>query len=196
MAELTSKISQIYTQGDKEALRRTKIAHEGWLIRLEDFIVRNNAENRLAIIDGLKAKAQRQIHCGTRHPRHDAFVFDRPYLVMFESAQNDAMAKHPTKQQNVRGWRYEVQPEVQVYDQLHLNKTGLAERDISMSGALVLARPFIPVQQNPKYPMVHWSVQNEDNIELSPSAEIIKILCWNGQHIPQSRKARQLKLDL
>lgn len=204
LSQLSTSITQIIREGGKEALLRTRIAHEGLIPRLQQFIVRNNVVDRMRIIEGengnggLRFKANLMERHSIRNSRDNQYVFGAPRLLMFEAAQTYDLSMH-LKPQRVKGWRYEVmdKSERRVYDQLNLQKTGLMVDDFYPNGAIVLARPFIEIGQDPQTPVLHWSIQSEHNIDLNPSPEMIKLLCWHGQNVPQTpRPPKQLRLAL
>ena len=196
LSDLSKAIATVFREAGKEGLQRIHVAHEGTLLPLKDFIVRNKAEDRMKIIDCLRYKADLR----ARHSigaSDSSFIFGRPYILFFEAAQTADMAfRRDGNSQRVNGWRYELQDGSgrKVYDQLNLQKTGYTVGDFSSSGALVLARPGIPVNQNPEYPMLIWSIQGPDNVQFEPPKEVVKMLCWHGPHIPFQRRQKRLAL--
>lgn len=195
--QLTKTISQIYHDGKRPALDRIQIAYEGLCPPLSHFIVRNNANDRMQLIKILNDKAKDKNTNPSRYNDNSDFVFGSPRLVFFEAAQTQAKSQHPTNKKRARGWRHDIGDGRTTYDQIGLQKTGLTADDLFPHGALIIARPFIHKDQNPDYPVVHWSIEGESNIDLDPSPEITKILCWSGRnHPPRQPRNRQLTMDL
>ncbi len=201
MQDFSETLKNIVQFGGKNALQRTYITHEGIIIPLSEFIVRNNGRDRLDILDG-KPGAPGLYTKAEWRKRHSIFsddgpfVFGFPRLVFFEAAQT--RYKPHDNPKRVNGWRYVIENDKRervTYDQLNLSRTGFVADDFFPKGGAVLARPFIHQDQNSDYPVVHWSIEGEENIDRSPSYEITKILCWNGQNIP-TRTPRQMALDL
>ena len=204
LEELCHNLAQIVRQSGnsiKATLKRTYITHEGAIMPLSDFIVRNNGRNRLGILEGEPGRPGLYTRADWRrryaiHSDEVPFVFGFPRLVFFEAAPAQ-YPKHDNPKR-VNGWRYSIEGDKRqrvIHDQLNLSRTGLIADDLFPAGALILARPYIHQDQNSDRPIVHWSIESEDNINLRPRAEITKILCWNGQNIPKT-KPTQLSLGI
>jgi hypothetical protein len=197
LEHFTSTISQIYREGKRPALDKIQIAYEGLCPPFANFIVRNNVNDRMNLINRLKAKADHKNIYPSQYNDSSDFVFGSPRLVFFEAAQTAQKSEHPNKKKRARGWRHNVGDGRKVYDQLALQKTSLTVQDFFPHGAIVLARPFIHKHQNENFPILHWSIEGEGNIDLNPSSEITKILCWNGRnHPPSQPHHRQLTMEL
>lgn len=203
LSEFLNNIAKVLQISGKQGLERIYIAHEGRCTPLKSFIVRNNAEDRMNILEGdegLYAKAQRRNDSALQS--RNQWVFGHARLIMFEAAQRPELGlKADQNTKRINGWRYQTSenPPRSVYDQLNLSKTQFENADLFPNGAAVLAVPFIHQHQNVEFPIIHWSIKNNDNIETSPPKEIVKILCWKGQNIPHTpnmhvSKPRQLKL--
>ena len=195
--QLTKTISQIYREGKRPALDRIQIAYEGLCPPLSRFIVRNDAHDRMHLINVLREKAEHKKQCPSQYNDNSDFIFGSPRLVFFEAAQTIQGSEHPKNKKRARGWRHDVGDGRKVYDQIYLQKTGLTSEDFFPHGALVLARPFIPKNQNENFPMLHWSIEGEENINLDSSSEITHILCWHGRNYPPHQpRARQYELHI
>lgn len=204
LQELTDILSKVLITSNIDGLNRVHIAHEGSLTALSQFIVRNDAKDRMQILYGrgedrglynaASVKKQYYIKEG------GDCVFGSPRLVMFEAPEHQKLIiRRDGNLKRANGWRHDVGDGRRVvYDQLNLAKTNLTYHDLFPNGAVVLARPFIHKDQNHNYPAVHWSIESEENICLNSPKEIIKLLCWNGQHTTsnEQRLPKQLKLAL
>lgn len=197
LAKLSDIIATVAKNAGKDGLERIKIAHEGSLPPLSKFIVRNNAKDRMKILDGygddrgLYNKALFR----KKYPQHSDYVFGPPRLLIFEAPQAyRQILKRDENPLRANGWRYDVGDGRVVYDQLNLRNVGVQAPQLFPNGALVIAKPFIHKDANPDYPIIHWSIQGPDNIQQSPPAEVIKALCWYGQHIPNGQPPIQPKL--
>jgi|GEM_PF-3632780 len=204
---LSKNIAQIINQGGLDALMRTKIAHEGKIFPLQKFIVRNNAINRMEIIEGenglsgLRRRGQLQANHSIKNPHGGNWVYGEPRLFMFEAAQTVQQGEHPNGKSAVRGHRYDTGDGRTVFDQLQLQKTDLKASDFYPQGALVLAIPFIHPDQKSEYPMVHWSIKSADQIDFDPPKDLFRILCKNGRNIPKMKVQPhkdpcQMRMDL
>ena len=199
-----NNLSKITDEGGKQALLRTRIAYEGKIYPLQKFIVRNNARDRLNIIEGengkggLKYRGELNERHSIKSPFGDNFVYGEPRLVVFEAAQTLEMARHPDGKNVVRGHRYKSSDGRTVFDQLHFNNSGLTPDQFIPNGGLILAIPFIHPKQNTNHPIVHWSIKSDQQVVFAPPKEVVKILCWDGQNIPQipPKKPVQKTLNL
>ncbi len=195
--QLANTISQIYREGKRPALDRIQIAYEGLCPPLSRFIVRNDAHDRMQLIETLMDKAIHKKEHPKQYNDDSDFVFGSPRLVFFEAAQTVQKSQHPEKKKRARGWRHDVGDGRTTYDQIGLQKTGLTADDFFPHGALIIARPFVHKNFNENFPIVHWSIEGESNIDLDPSSEMEKILCWHGRnHPPRQPRARQYELHI
>ena len=172
LEKLTKTISQIYREGKRPALDRIQIAYEGLCPPLSRFIVRNDAHDRIQLIEILKNKAEDKNNNLHHYKDKSDFVFGSPRLVFFEAAQTVQKSQHPEKKKRARGWRHDVGDGRTTYDQIGLQKTGFTADDFFPHGALIIARPFVHKNFNENFPIVHWSIESESNIDLDPSSEV------------------------
>jgi len=187
-SDFSNAIAQIITEGDIDALKRTRIAYEGRLYPLREFIVRNNYFDRMNIIEGetgtsgLKGRAEIQSqHCNCTNK----WITGAPRLLLFEAAQSKQLLHHPNSEKSVvRGHRHMLPDGRTVFDQLHFEKSDIDPSDFFPNGALVIAIPFIHREQAKNKPMVHWSIISNEQIDFNPPSELLKILCSGGKNIP------------
>jgi hypothetical protein len=195
--QLTSYISDIYRQGDQAALARTRIAYEGKLLRLGQFVCQNSAEAKMRILEGESGghglRYISSLMDDNPYQRHQKKVEARqPYLVYFEPAQTWKAAQHRDPDKVVG--REHVLADGRIYrDQLNLSRTGISPGDIYPKGCVVLAFPYMQRGQDPAKPKLHWRPISDEVVITDPNIFLTQVLCWKNKNM--SARPRQSQFN-